>query len=185
MYDSSPICDKINGSCIHGCRGNTTWGTHCQNNCSPNCLNETCDQMTGKCTAGCRNNRFYDDECTLRCNSNCLNGTCNKNGICIAGCIDGWHGDMCDRQCNENCFENRCNQTGTCLNKCKPGWYGKHCTHQCCHSCINGECVETTGNCSHGNPLSYNGPVFGGGNFFEKLFILIECFILSVQLYKR
>ncbi|XP_060583894.1 multiple epidermal growth factor-like domains protein 10 [Ruditapes philippinarum] len=162
---SVAICDKINGTCLHGCKNNAYWGTQCQYSCSINCLNGTCYQLTGSCIGGCLIGQYYDDMCTRVCTTKCVNGTCDENGICDIGCIDGWYGKMCDKQCSEHCFDRVCNRSdGTCLNACQSGWYGHKCGQQCSDSCLDGTCDKATGNCSNGYGIEYKGPILGGGS---------------------
>lgn len=45
---TNKTCDKINGSCLHGCVDGY-WGSHCSKSCEEGCANGICNGKTGQC----------------------------------------------------------------------------------------------------------------------------------------
>lgn len=148
---SKNICDRSNGSCLHGCEYNNVWGSQCQNHCSSNCVGQVCKQMSGNCTYGCNSTKVYGMDCVIACNKNCVNGTCFRNdGLCDNGCVEGTFGDRCHLSCSENCLGSSCNiKNGYCDFGCNEGYYGHTCQHQCSLGCLYKRC-ERDGACIMG-----------------------------------
>ncbi|BFZ21550.1 hypothetical protein BsWGS_24590 [Bradybaena similaris] len=130
------FCDHINGTCLHGCLS----GYH-----GPGC--------TQKCTPG-----SFGPGCQSPCSQFCVRvndpGThfCDHiNGMCLHGCVSGYHGPGCTERCDQGSYGPGCqsscsqfcvraNDTGTrlcahtdgaCLHGCHSGYQGSTCTQQC------------------------------------------------------
>lgn len=127
---SLPICDKVTGSCLFGCKPGL-YGYECNNLCGecydPHSTgNYVCD-IRGFCEHGCARTR-YGDRCDKICPAHCGNITCNKLGLCGDGCATGYHGENCSDLCFPNCKYDTCFQhNGNCSYGCKDGYNGVGC----------------------------------------------------------
>ncbi|XP_050406004.2 uncharacterized protein LOC126821595 [Patella vulgata] len=140
-------CDKIGGSCSHGCYGDH-YGKTCQSTCSSHCTDGKCDDMTGRCF-GCKDG-YYGKECQSTCSSHCKDGKCDdRTGRCF-GCEAGYYGDVCAESCST--CNGLCRQLdGACLDGCKDGYWG-----------CNGLCLQTCSYCSTGGCRIEDGVCFNG-----------------------
>lgn len=154
------ICNRSDGSCIEGCKGNW-FGSHCNESCPSNC--RECNQICSSCKIG-----YFGSSCEYACSERCkmANGlqTCYKsNGTCIYGCKPGYWGHFCDLLCEMGCDKSVCNlTTGVCLNGCRGHLFGKHCNKECSSNCIhnvqtNRHCDESSGNCHYGCSIGWYG----------------------------
>ncbi|XP_055957472.1 multiple epidermal growth factor-like domains protein 6 isoform X2 [Patella vulgata] len=118
-------CDKVGGSCSHGCHGDH-YGKKCQSTCSSHCKDGKCDDRTGRCF-GCEDG-YYGDACEESCFT--CNGTCRQlDGVCLTGCKDGYWGcsDLCLQTCSY-CKPGGCRiEDGVCNNGCKDGLSNTKC----------------------------------------------------------
>ncbi|XP_055957423.1 multiple epidermal growth factor-like domains protein 6 [Patella vulgata] len=107
-------CDKVGGSCSHGCHGDH-YGKKCQSTCSSHCKDGKCDDRTGRCF-GCEDG-YYGDVCEESCST--CNGTCRQvDGVCLIGCMDGYWGSngLCLQTCS-SCTSGGCRiADGDCNN---------------------------------------------------------------------
>ncbi|KAK6181246.1 hypothetical protein SNE40_009140 [Patella caerulea] len=138
-------CDKIDGSCSHGCHGDL-YGERCNSNCSSHCKDGKCDVRTGRCI-GCEDD-YYGDMCEESCST--CNGPCRQlDGVCLTDCKDGFWGSngLCLQTCSY-CKPGGCRiENGVCYNGCRGDLYGERCQTNCSNHCKDGKCDDRTGRC--------------------------------------
>ncbi|XP_078329602.1 uncharacterized protein LOC111116888 [Crassostrea virginica] len=99
------ICEVL----VQGCKTSGTYGSSCEERCSPNCRDDVCHIQRGTCfgckpgwtgrTCNTRCIQSYGENCQVPCSKHCVNHTCNGfHGICQFGCESGYHGQNCEEE---------------------------------------------------------------------------------------
>ena len=178
-------CDTTHGTCVNktACEDGF-YGQICEKRCSSYCRDGKCDRSTGKCecTYGyqgdscrcppaavcsvCQDDGpcsqcvrgLWDEQCNKTCSISCRDQICSsRNGTCLHGCLDGYHGPTCTERCPNTCNSTAsasvCDVQGRCSQGCVDGYHGDMCQFKC-SGCLN-TCKQHNGACVAGCHQGY------------------------------
>ncbi|XP_071088135.1 scavenger receptor class F member 1-like [Haliotis cracherodii] len=98
-----PLCKKDTGECSNNCKPGS-WGGICNKTCPTGCKEKICLPGSGSCV-NC-SGKYFGSTCEKKCHG--CNESCHRNGTCVQGCADGYHGTLCNRRCGTDCEDDKC-----------------------------------------------------------------------------
>ncbi|KAL4235951.1 Fibroblast growth factor receptor 4 [Mactra antiquata] len=153
------LCDNHSPNCRNGCVPGH-YGSACEYQCSPNCVNSTCEDNAGycQCTEG-----WYGTKCDRNCPVHCVQCEAFVEGKCKA-CEPRHYGPVCEKTCSPHCQPNSysgyvyCDQdTGKCKQGCVQGYFGDTCDGICNKNCESQVCDAENGKCTAGCTQNHYG----------------------------